>query len=54
MATLIFCGAVEGVTGSAYLLSIGTARVLLDCGLFQGRKEEEEYSEDDEEYNDEL
>lgn len=41
MASLTFLGAAEGVTGSCYLLETGSARVLLDCGLFQGRKEEE-------------
>lgn len=41
MAKLTFYGAVEGVTGSAYLLEVGSAKVLLDCGLYQGRREEE-------------
>ncbi len=41
MATLTFLGAVEGVTGSMYLLDTGNSRILLDCGLFQGRREEE-------------
>lgn len=41
MATLTFYGAIEGVTGSMYLLDTGKYKVLLDCGLFQGRKEEE-------------
>ncbi len=41
MAELTFYGAVEGVTGSAYLLSTDSARILLECGLFQGRREEE-------------
>lgn len=42
MATLTFYGAVEGVTGSCYLLETGKSRVLLDCGLYQGRRKEEE------------
>ncbi len=42
MATLKFLGAVEGVTGSCYLLSTAKSKILLDCGLFQGRREEEE------------
>lgn len=42
MALLTFLGAVEGVTGSMYLLETANSKVLLDCGLFQGRKEEEE------------
>ncbi|CAA0107741.1 Ribonuclease [Halioglobus japonicus] len=41
MAKLTFLGAVEGVTGSAYLLEAGGTKVLLDCGLYQGRREEE-------------
>ncbi|RMF16184.1 MAG: MBL fold metallo-hydrolase [Gammaproteobacteria bacterium] len=41
MARLTFLGAVEGVTGSQYLLETARSRILLDCGLFQGRKEEE-------------
>ncbi len=41
MARLTFLGAVEGVTGSMYLLETQRSNVLLDCGLFQGRKEEE-------------
>jgi metallo-beta-lactamase family protein len=41
MAALTFLGAVEGVTGSCYLLSTENASVLLDCGLFQGRRKEE-------------
>ncbi|MBD3609676.1 MAG: MBL fold metallo-hydrolase [Gammaproteobacteria bacterium] len=42
MATLTFHGAVEGVTGSAYLLQTRHATILLECGLIQGRHEEEE------------
>lgn len=41
MSRLTFYGAVEGVTGSAYLLETDTSKVFLDCGLFQGRREEE-------------
>ncbi len=33
-------GGAEEVTGSKHLLEIGGARILLDCGLFQGRREE--------------
>lgn len=45
MAKLTFFGAVEGVTGSAYLLETGDTRVLLECGLYQGRREEEKENE---------
>lgn len=41
MATLKFLGAIEGITGSCYLLSTQNSKILLDCGLFQGRREEE-------------
>ena len=39
MATITFWGGVGTVTGSKYLLDNGRARVLVDCGLFQGFKE---------------
>ncbi|MEA2175236.1 MAG: metallo-beta-lactamase family protein [Blastocatellia bacterium] len=39
MATLSFWGAVGSVTGSKYLLETKSARVLVDCGMFQGLKE---------------
>ena len=42
MAQLTFYGAVAGVTGSMYLLQTDHSNLLLDCGLFQGRREEEE------------
>jgi metallo-beta-lactamase family protein len=35
---LRFLGATETVTGSKYLLETDRARVLVDCGLFQGYK----------------
>jgi metallo-beta-lactamase family protein len=35
-----FYGAVREVTGSMHLLTTGRDRVLLDCGLFQGRRRE--------------
>jgi len=34
-----FIGATGTVTGSKYLLTSGSHRVLVDCGLFQGLKE---------------
>ena len=46
MATLTFYGATEGVTGSLYLLETEAATVLLDCGLFQGSREEEKSNEE--------
>ncbi len=36
---LTFLGAARTVTGSKYLLDTGSAKVLVDCGLFQGLKE---------------
>ncbi len=39
MATLTFHGAARTVTGSKFLLEAGGARVLIDCGLFQGLKQ---------------
>lgn len=36
-----FCGATTGVTGSCHLLSTGEHKILLDCGQFQGGKEQE-------------
>lgn len=35
-----FHGAVREVTGSAHLLSSGSDRILLDCGMFQGHRKE--------------
>jgi len=37
---ITFCGAAGTTTGSQHLLEINGARILLDCGLFQGRREE--------------
>jgi metallo-beta-lactamase family protein len=39
MPRLTFHGAAETVTGSKYLLEADGARLLVDCGLFQGLKE---------------
>jgi metallo-beta-lactamase family protein len=35
-----FCGAARTVTGSQHLLEIDGKKILLDCGLFQGKREE--------------
>ena len=37
---LTFCGAAETTTGSQHLIEINGQRILLDCGLYQGRREE--------------
>jgi len=39
MATLSFWGGVGTVTGSKYLIETEQARILVDCGMFQGLKE---------------
>lgn len=40
MINITFCGAARTVTGSRHLLDINGYRILLDCGLFQGRRAE--------------
>lgn len=37
---IIFHGAARSVTGSRHLVESAEARILLDCGMFQGRREE--------------
>lgn len=39
---ITFWGAAREVTGSRHLLEVNGSRVLLDCGLFQGRRDESE------------
>lgn len=41
-----FLGAAGGVTGSCHLVRVGGRELLLDCGLFQGRHEEEARNRD--------
>ena len=38
MTRISFLGAADTVTGSKYLVETGNARILVDCGLFQGVK----------------
>ncbi|PKM12601.1 MAG: MBL fold metallo-hydrolase [Gammaproteobacteria bacterium HGW-Gammaproteobacteria-3] len=45
MSKLTFWGATGQVTGSCYLLETATQRILLDCGLFQGRRETEQQNQ---------
>ena len=39
-ARLTFWGAAQMVTGSMHLLETKTSKILLDCGLYQGKREE--------------
>jgi len=41
MAQLTFYGATESVTGSAYLIETEHSTILLECGLLQGKRENE-------------
>lgn len=44
MATVTSYGAAEVVTGSCHLLALeGGPKILIDCGMFQGREEERNY-----------
>jgi metallo-beta-lactamase family protein len=40
MSSLLFAGAAGEVTGSRHLLTLPSGKLLLDCGMFQGRREE--------------
>jgi metallo-beta-lactamase family protein len=35
-----FCGALQTVTGSQFVVSVNGTSILLDCGMFQGRRQE--------------
>ena len=37
---ICFMGAVKGITGSCHLIEFGSKRLMLDCGMFQGRDED--------------
>src|SRR5438270_9187407 len=38
--TVTFWGAAQSVSGSMHFVETGAQRLLLDCGLFRGRREE--------------
>ena len=40
------CGAAQEVTGSCHLIKVGKQTVLLDCGLIQGRRKDENRNRD--------
>ena len=42
---LTFLGAARTVTGSCSMLEVGNTRILVDCGMFQGRAKEEAMNE---------
>ncbi|UCC45306.1 MAG: MBL fold metallo-hydrolase, partial [Candidatus Zixiibacteriota bacterium] len=47
MISLSFHGAAGTVTGSKYLLSANDDHLLIDCGMFQGRRELRQRNWDD-------
>ena len=47
MSQLTFYGATEGVTGSAYLIETEKSTILLECGLLQGKREDESANKND-------
>ena len=44
MTELVFYGATDGVTGSAYIIQTSKSKILIECGLIQGSREEEQYN----------
>jgi len=44
--SLTFFGAAEEVTGSCYLIDTGSARILLECGMFQGGRDADRKNHD--------
>lgn len=48
---ITFCGAAQTVTGSSYYVETKTTRFLIDCGMFQGTREEREKNRHDFFYN---
>jgi len=40
-----FLGAVRGVTGSSHLIQANDKKILLDCGMYQGKDEDLNYEE---------
>jgi metallo-beta-lactamase family protein len=44
---LTFLGAAGTVTGSSYLLEVGKIKLLIDCGMFQGGRENREKNHED-------
>lgn len=41
-----FCGAAEGITGSCHLIETENCTFLLDCGMFQGSRKNEEQNKE--------
>lgn len=40
MIRLRFCGAARTVTGSQHMIEVNRQRILLECGLYQGKRAE--------------
>jgi metallo-beta-lactamase family protein len=40
MITVKFLGAAQEVTGSMHLIETGAGNILIDCGMYQGHREE--------------